>query len=260
FREQPSLDEVASKVHLSPFHFQKIFTDWAGISPKKFLQFLTVEELKKELQSSNNIADAAYSVGLSAQSRVYDLFVNIEAVTPQEYKTQGKGINIEYGFHETPFGTSFIAQTEKGICAMSFVDDNEDLVLNEFTSEWLNASIKKNQHSTGAIIEQIFEESPERKELKLLLKGTKFQLKVWEALLKIPFGSVSSYQNIATSIGQLGAIRAVGSAVGANPVAFIIPCHRVIRSQGMIGQYHWGTRRKTAMIGWERAKRVSNEL
>ena len=137
---------------------------------------------------------------------------------------------------------------------MSFVDDNAEKVLDEFSSEWSNATIKNNQHSTGMVIGQIFEESLQRKELKLLLKGTKFQLKVWEALLRIPFGSVSSYQNIATSIGQLGAIRAVGSAVGANPVAFIIPCHRVIRSQGLIGQYHWGTVRKTAMIGWERSR------
>lgn len=254
YKQQPSLDEVAAQVNLSPFHFQRIFTDWAGISPKKFLQFLTVEELKKELHAANNLADAADNVGLSAQSRVYDLFVNIEAVTPQEYKSHGEGVSIEYGYHLTPFGECFIAHTEKGICALSFIEENKEEVLDEFAGQWQNAAIKNNQRSTKELVQQLFEAPLQRKELKLMLKGTKFQVKVWEALLKIPFGSVSTYRNIAAAVDQPGAMRAVGSAVGANPVAFIIPCHRVIRSEGLIGQYHWGATRKRAMIGWEKAK------
>lgn len=253
YKQQPSLEEVASQVHLSPFHFQRIFTDWAGISPKKFLQFLTVEELKKELLTASNVADAADNVGLSAQSRVYDLFVNIESVTPQEYKSQGDGVVIEYGFHDTPFGECFIAHTEKGICSLSFVDKNREEVLTEFTMQWQNAEIKNDQRSTKELIRQLFE-PVHGNQIKLLLKGSKFQIKVWEALLKIPFGSVSTYRHIAAAVGQPGALRAVGSAVGANPVAFIIPCHRVIRSEGLIGQYHWGATRKKAMIGWEKAR------
>ena len=254
YKQQPTLEEIAAQVNLSPFHFQRIFTDWAGISPKKFLQFLTVEELKKELLSVANLADAAENVGLSAQSRVYDLFVNIEAVTPQEFKTKGQGVVIEYGFHSTPFGECFIAHTEKGICALSFVDEDKELIVQEFQDQWQRAEIRNDQDSTRELVEEIFGEAVQRRQLKLLLKGTKFQVKVWEALLKIPFGSVSSYSRIAAKLGQSGAMRAVGSAVGANPVAFIIPCHRVIQSQGLIGQYHWGATRKKAMIGWERAR------
>src|SRR5688572_7549782 len=258
YKQQPTLEEVAAQVNLSPFHFQRIFTDWAGISPKKFLQFLTVEELKKELLSVKNIADAADNVGLSAQSRVYDLFVNIEAVTPQEFKSNGKGLKIQYGFHYTPFGECFIAHTEKGICALSFIDENKEIVLEQFYGQWEHAEIINDQASTEQLIKQLFSPVKEKK-IKLLLKGSKFQVKVWEALLKIPFGSVSTYKNIATALGQPGAVRAVGSAVGANPIAFIIPCHRVIRSEGLIGEYHWGAKRKKAMIGWEKA-RVSHKV
>lgn len=253
YKQQPTLEEIAAQVNLSPFHFQRIFTDWAGISPKKFLQFLTVEELKKELLSVKNIADAADNVGLSAQSRVYDLFVNIEAVTPQEFKSNGKGLKIQYGFHYTPFGECFIAHTDKGICGLSFIDENKEVVLEDFYHQWQYAEIIHDEQSTTFLIDQLFGPVKEKK-LKLLLKGSKFQVKVWEALLKIPFGSVSTYRNIASAIGQPAAVRAVGSAVGANPVAFIIPCHRVIRSEGLIGQYHWGATRKKAMIGWEKGK------
>ncbi|MGZ5248532.1 MAG: methylated-DNA--[protein]-cysteine S-methyltransferase, partial [Flavitalea sp.] len=256
YKQQPTLEEIAAQVNLSPFHFQRMFTDWAGISPKKFLQFLTVEELKKELYSVKNIADAADNVGLSAQSRVYDLFVNIEAVTPQEYKSNGKGLKIKYGFHLTPFGECFIAHTEKGICALSFIDEDKEIVLEEFYQQWENADIINDQESTEHLIKELFSPVKEKK-IKLLLKGSKFQVKVWEALLKIPFGSVSTYRNIADAVGQPGAVRAVGSAVGANPVAFIIPCHRVIRSEGLIGEYHWGATRKKAMIGWEKARASS---
>jgi AraC family transcriptional regulator of adaptative response/methylated-DNA-[protein]-cysteine methyltransferase len=255
YKQQPSLYDVADEVNVSPFHFQKIFTEWAGISPKKFLQYLTVEELKKELHKTNNLGEAAELVGLSAQSRVYDLFVNIEAVTPNEYKTKGAGINIEYGIHATPFGDCLLAATERGICNMSFAVDNADILLSELQSNWENASIKKNQDSTKEFVEGIFDKHT-RKDIKLLVRGTAFQVKVWEALLKIPFGSVTSYQTIASTIGNSNAMRAVGSAVGANPVAYLIPCHRVIRQEAIIGQYRWGSLRKTALIGWEKAKLI----
>lgn len=254
FKLQPSLEELANHVHLSSFHFQRLFTDWAGISPKKFLSYLTVEELKKELLNTENLVQAAEKVGLSAQSRVYDLFVNIEAVTPQEYKTGGKGIKIDYGFHETPFGECFVANTKNGICALSFVDENKIAVLDEFKSKWQNAELAENQSETKSIVEKLFYEPLKGRQFNLFLKGTKFQVKVWEALLKTPFGSVTSYQNIASAIDHPKAMRAVGSAVGSNPLAFLIPCHRVIRSEGQIGMYHWGETRKSAIIGWEKAK------
>ncbi len=253
FKQQPSLYDVAEHSNVSPFHFQKIFSEWAGISPKKFLQYLTVEELKKEIAKTSNLNEAAERVGLSAQSRVYDLFVNIEAVTPQEFKTKGEGITIEYGIHATPFGECLIAATDRGICSISFVEENPDGLLKELQSHWENARITKNPNSTKIFAEQIF--SAEKKEkLNLLVKGTPFQLKVWEALLKIPFGGLTSYQTIANAIESPGAMRAVGSAVGANPVAYLIPCHRVIRQEALIGQYRWGTIRKKAIIGWEKAK------
>ncbi|MFL5789437.1 MAG: methylated-DNA--[protein]-cysteine S-methyltransferase [Flavisolibacter sp.] len=253
-KEQPSLNEVAEHVHISPFHFQRIFTQWAGISPKRFLQYLTIEELKKELHNTNNLIEAAENVGLSAQSRVYDLFVTIEAVTPQEYKTKGKDILIEYGFHKTPFGECFIATTQRGICSLNFIDDNREEVLNEFKLIWEKARIIKNPASTNDLINKLFLEQKNNYEFKLLVKGTGFQVKVWEALLRIPFGSVASYQHIANAIDSPKALRAVGTAIGHNPVAYLIPCHRVIRSQGMIGDYHWGSERKAAIIGWEKAR------
>lgn len=259
YKQQPSLEEIAGHLNLSSFHFQRIFTEWAGISPKKFLQYLTVGELKKELQHSSNLSQAAESVGLSTQSRVYDLFINIEAVTPQEFKTGGKGIEIEYGFHETPFGTCFIANTKKGICSLSFTDEENEKVLSEFKQNWSNAGLFANQSATKKLVEKLFYKPLQKHKFDLFLRGTNFQIKVWEALLKTPFGSVTNYQNIASLAGHSGASRAVGTAVGKNPVAYLIPCHRVIRNEGQIGQYRWGSIRKTAIIGWERAKNTGKQ-
>jgi AraC family transcriptional regulator of adaptative response/methylated-DNA-[protein]-cysteine methyltransferase len=256
YKRQPSLYDVADEVNVSPFHFQKMFTAWAGISPKKFLQYLTVEELKKELHKTSNLVEAAERVGLSAQSRVYDLFVNIEAVTPNEYKTQGAGIDIAYGVHATPFGNCLLAVTDRGICSMSFVEDNINQLLAELQSHWKNARIEKNELKTKPFAENIFN-APAKTAINLLVRGTAFQVKVWEALLKIPFGAVTSYQTIANIIGNPNGMRAVGSAVGANPVAYLIPCHRVIRREAIIGQYRWGSLRKIALIGWEKAKRTN---
>lgn len=253
FREQPSLYDVADNANSSPYHFQKIFTEWAGISPKKFLQYLTVEELKKALQKTPNLHLAAEQVGLSAPSRVYDLFVNMEAVTPQEYKSGGAGIEIMYGFHDTHFGRCLVATTARGVCALQFVLGTDEEVLAQLRSDWPRADIKQNESATQTVAQTIF--GPQNKTpLKLLLKGTAFQVKVWEALLKIPFGSLASYQDVARAIGHPAASRAVGTAIGANHIAYLIPCHRVIRQEAIIGHYRWGSLRKKALIGWEQAK------
>jgi AraC family transcriptional regulator of adaptative response/methylated-DNA-[protein]-cysteine methyltransferase len=255
-KKQPSLFEVAEEVSISQFHFQRMFTEWAGVSPKKFLQYITADYLKEKIKESTNLVELAESAGLSSQSRVYDLFTGIEAVTPQEYKTGGKGLQIHYGFHPTPFGECFIAVTERGICAMAFVDEfTKDHQLILLGKKWHFASIEVNQTITENYIHKIF--SPHLSSLDrlpLLVQGTNFQLKVWEALLTIPQGAVTTYQQIANSIGNPKAVRAVGTAVGDNPIAFLIPCHRVIRKEGILGEYRWGSLRKKALIGWEAAK------
>jgi AraC family transcriptional regulator of adaptative response/methylated-DNA-[protein]-cysteine methyltransferase len=256
-KDQPTLEDIAAHVNLSPFHFQRIFTEWAGISPKKFLQFLTVEELKKELLKTKSLSEAADRVGLSAQSRVYDLFVTLEAVTPNEYRTGGKGIEIEYGVHNTPLGDCLLALTPRGICSMDFVDNNHDLLIAKLHDQWKNASIKKSKIQTKEIVDLVFNGSV-KPALRLILKGTRFQVKVWEALLHIPFGAVASYQAIAEAVGEPNAAQAVGTAIGKNSIAYLIPCHRVIRSEGIIGDYRWGSTRKTALIGWERAQLESD--
>lgn len=255
FQRQPELDELAEKVHLSPFHFQRIFTEWAGISPKKFLQYLTVDFLKDKLQQSRNLVEAAETAGLSSQSRVYDLFTTLEAVTPQEYKERGSGIEIQYGFHSTPFGDSLIGVTTRGICWLSFFSSDEDPkhVLEEMKMHWYNSVFREQPQLTKHFIDQIFH-NVSAKRLHLLVKGTNFQVKVWEALLRIPSGGVTTYQDIAKTISNPSALQAVGSAVGSNHIAYLIPCHRVIRKDGILGHYRWTAARKKSMIGWEMAK------
>ncbi len=250
--KQPKIKEIASHVNMSEFHFQRIFKKWSGVSPKKFLQFVTLKELKKNIENVNSLVELSEMIGLSSQSRVYDLFVNVESVTPNEYKTKGKGINIQYGFHNTPFGNCFIANTNRGVCALEFVDDNNDNVLNLFKEKWKNATITESNKDTGIIIENIFWNNQEP--INTLLFGTEFQIKVWEALLKIPFGKLTSYSSIASLIENPKASRAVGSAIGKNNIAIIIPCHRVIQSLGGIGGYKWGEERKLSIIGYEKAK------
>ncbi len=255
FQRQPELDEVAEKVHLSPFHFQRIFTDWAGISPKRFLQYLTVDFLKAKLQETRNIVEAAESAGLSSQSRVYDLFTTLEAVTPQEYKLRGSGIKIDYGFHETPFGSSLIGVTERGICWLSFVkaEEGPKVEIEKMKEHWHQSIFHQDQVLTSAFVEQIFT-GEKSKKIHLFAKGTNFQIKVWEALLRLPMGSVTTYQNIAERIKNPKAMQAVGSAVGSNHIAYLIPCHRVIRKDGILGEYRWSATRKKSIIGWEMAK------
>lgn len=257
FQRQPELDEVAEKVHLSPFHFQRIFAEWAGISPKRFLQYLTVDFLKTKLLESRNIVEAAEQAGLSSQSRVYDLFTTLEAVTPQEYKQKGGGLRIEYGFHETPFGIALIGVTERGICWLSFVstDDQPGTELEKMKQHWNNSVFHVNESLTSPLASTIFGGVADpNKKLHVLVKGTNFQVKVWEALLKLPMGSVTTYQDIAKSIDNPNALQAVGSAIGSNHVAYLIPCHRVIRKDGILGEYRWSPVRKKSMIGWEMAK------
>ncbi|HRK52828.1 MAG TPA: methylated-DNA--[protein]-cysteine S-methyltransferase [Cyclobacteriaceae bacterium] len=259
FQRQPELDEVAEKVHLSPFHFQRLFTEWAGISPKRFLQFLTVGFLKQRLRETKNLSEAAESAGLSSQSRVYDLFTTLEAVTPQEYKKQGEGLHIEYSIHDTPFGLCLIGTTERGICWLSFINTMDDarVSIEDMKTHWHNSVFHQNQDITSIFIQQIFHRntsSPTK--LHLFVKGTNFQIKVWDALLKIPTGGVVTYQGIADEIGSPRAMQAVGSAVGSNHIAYLIPCHRVIRKDGVLGEYRWSATRKKSMIGWEMAKQV----
>ena len=253
YREQPNLDEVAQAVHLSPFHFQRIFTEWVGITPKRFLQYLTTEHLKSKLNDTRNILEAADAAGLSSQSRVYDLFVTLEAVTPQEYKTGGSGLRIQYGFHETPFGECLIAVTERGVCGLQFImDENREEALQWLQKQWSNADLQENTAATAQTVQEIFYINEPRK-LHVLVKGTNFQVKVWNALLQIPAGEVASYQLLAKKINHPKALQALGSAVGANPIGYLIPCHRVIKSEGLVGEYHWGSTKKRLILGWEMA-------
>lgn len=255
FKDQPDLDEIARQVHLSPFHFQRLFQDWAGVSPKKFLQYLSIEHAKTMLQDKGaTLSDTAFETGLSGTSRLHDLFINIEGMSPGEYKNGGEALSINYSFAESPFGEIIVASTSKGICHLAFAEDQEES-LKGLQTRFPQATYRQNVDRTQQNALYIFTQDWSRlSEIKLHLKGTPFQLKVWEALINIPMGHLSSYSLISGAIGQPGASRAVGSAVGHNPVAFLIPCHRVIRSTGETGEYHWGSTRKTAMIGWEAAK------
>jgi AraC family transcriptional regulator, regulatory protein of adaptative response / methylated-DNA-[protein]-cysteine methyltransferase len=256
FLQQPTLDQVAEEASVSPFHFQRLFTEWAGISPKRFLQFLTVDYLKDRLQQSTSLLDAAEQAGLSSQSRVYDLFTTLEAVTPQEYKRSGSGLTVHYGFHETPFGLALLGITERGVCWLSFTTTDEELRIQvEIMKEhWHNSVFRESAELTKNFADKIFSPSAPKQRLHTLVKGTNFQVKVWEALLKIPHGHVTTYQTIAQHIQQPKALQAVGSAVGANHIAYLIPCHRVIRKDGVLGEYRWDAVRKKSMVGFEMAK------
>lgn len=253
FQQQPDLDAVAKEVYLSPFHFQRLFKEWAGVSPKKFLQYISLEHAKK-LLLDRTVLDTAYETGLSGSGRLHDLFVSIEGMTPGEYKNGGEQLFINYSFAESPFGNILVASTSKGICHMSFADDEKeafDQLQKQFPKAQFRQVVDTIQQNALFIFTQDWKNLSK---IKLHLKGTSFQIKVWEALLKIPMGNLSTYSNIANHINQPTASRAVGSAIGDNPVAFLIPCHRVIKSTGAIGQYHWGSLRKTTMIGWEAAQ------
>ena len=252
FRLQPSLEEVAENIHLSPAHFQKIFTDWAGTSPKKFLQFISLEHAKNLLKEEKaSIFDTAYETGLSSTSRLHDLFVKIEGMSPAEYKNGGKSLVINYSFSESPFGNILVASTEKGICYMAFENDKET-ALGDLHHKFPNASFFEKQDSLQKNALSIFDKDwTKLNTIKLHLKGTDFQLKVWESLLTIPMGKLSTYGTLAEKIGNPKSSRAVGTAIGSNPVAFLIPCHRVIQATGHLGGYRWGSDRKQMIVGWE---------
>jgi AraC family transcriptional regulator of adaptative response/methylated-DNA-[protein]-cysteine methyltransferase len=260
FHSQPSLKEIAGNIYVSEFHFQRLFTRWVGISPKRFLQFLTKEYAKALLEKSINLLDVTYESGLTSPGRLHDLFVTCEAVTPGEYKTKGAGLEIAYGYHATPFGECMLAKTGRGICGLSFVQSGgRRPVFADLKNRWTNAKLVEDPQLTRPFVKQIFNPSEEKNSvpLHLILNGTNFQIKVWEALIKIPMGAVVSYENVAAHIGMPKASRAVGNAVGSNPVSFIIPCHRVIRKTAEFGNYGGGVARKMAMLGWE-AVQMSN--
>ena len=256
FQTQPTLADVAAHVGLSEYHFQRLFSRWAGTSPKRFLQFLTIQHSKKLLADSQTILDATYEAGLSSPSRLHDLFVTHEAITPGEFKQKGAGLTIQYGFHTSPFGNCLIALTERGICGLQFVADGDRAAtLAELKASWPQAEFVEDNGATRPFINPIFNlsEGEERPSLPLYLKGTNFQIQVWQALLKIPVGTAVSYGTVAQLIGNPKASRAVGSATGSNPIGYLIPCHRVIRQAGGLGDYRWGSSRKKAILGWEAA-------
>ena len=255
-QEQPRLETIAGHVHMSPAHFQRMFQEWAGISPKSFLQYLNVEYAKRILKQTHaSLFDTACEVGLSGTGRLHDLCVNIVGMTPGEYKNGGQALRINYSFAETPFGQVMVASTDKGICHLAFVDEGEEEALGSLKQLFPNAAYTqcpdRKQEDALSVFNRDWSKPDE---IKLHLKGTSFQLKVWETLLKIPAGGLTTYADLATKSGHEGACRAVGTAIGRNPVAFLIPCHRVIKATGDIGNYHWGEVRKNVIIGWEAAK------
>ncbi|MGB5081555.1 MAG: bifunctional helix-turn-helix domain-containing protein/methylated-DNA--[protein]-cysteine S-methyltransferase [Burkholderiales bacterium] len=253
-REQPRLAEVAARVGLSEFHFQRCFSEWAGISPKRFLQYLSKEYAKEALRRSEDVLAAAYASGLSGPGRLHDLLVTCEAVSPGEHRALGEGVAMAYGFHATPFGECLIAVTARGICRLAFVgSEGRSAELDGVRRAWPRAALSREQSATGRLVAAIFDPANRDKPLHLWVRGSNFQIKVWEALLRIAPGELVSYEQVARAVGAPRASRAVGAAVGANPVALLIPCHRVIRKAGEAGDYRWGLARKRALIGREAA-------
>lgn len=256
--DQPELEDVARHLDLSPFHVQRLFTRWAGISPKRFLQFLTAERAKELLRDSETVLDATYETGLSSPSRLHDLLVTLEAATPGEWRAEGEGLEIRWGVHPSPFGDCFLAVTDRGVTGLAFVDEDGQDALDDVRRRWPRAELVEDREATARWMDRVFrrtvpsaepEEAPEP--LPVYVGGTRFQVQVWRALLAIPEGRAVSYGDVARAVGRPGAARAVGGAVGANPVAWLIPCHRVLRSTGHFGGYRWGSTRKAALLAWE---------
>ena len=270
---QPELADVAAAAGMSASHLQRLFTRWVGISPKRFLQYLTIEHAKTLLDESRSVLDTALGAGLSGPGRLHDLFIGCEAVTPGQYGRRGEGLAIGYGTHPTPFGTALLGVTERGICFLAFADHGGDVLrdaLRDLRARWPRASLCERPETTGPLVRRIFGGArspglagsqggaPVRSGgLSVWLHGTNFQIRVWEALLRIPAGRVVSYGDLARSMGRPEAARAVAGAVGSNPVSYLIPCHRVIRGLGGVGGYRWGIARKRAILAWESAGRES---
>ena len=254
WRDQPSLDTLADQAGLSPTHLQRLFTRWAGLSPKAFLQAVTLDHARGLLRDSASILDASYELGLSGPGRLHDLFVTHEGMSPGIYKAHGRGLNISYGFHDCPFGRALILITSEGLAGLAFADHGkEKSALADMTSRWPEATYVENQQATAAYAKRIFESErwqPDQP-LKIVFIGSDFEIRVWETILRIPFGKASTYSDIASHIGKPKAARAVGSAVGKNPISFVVPCHRVLEKSGGLGGYHWGLTRKRAILGWE---------
>lgn len=252
---QPDLAAAAGHVRLSEHHFQRLFTRWAGVSPKRFLQYLTVEHAKDRLVASRSLLDLAGEVGLSGPGRLHDLFVTLEAMSPGEYKSGGAGLAIRYGIHDSPFGPALIAATARGICGLHFMDDDRDATA-LIRREWPHAGLEHDLASTAMLARRIFPglSAPAGRPLALVVNGSNFQIQVWRALLNLRPGHVTTYRHIAESIGHPRSARAVGNAIGANPVAWLIPCHRVIRESGDLSNYRWGQTRKAVLLGWEAAR------
>jgi AraC family transcriptional regulator, regulatory protein of adaptative response / methylated-DNA-[protein]-cysteine methyltransferase len=252
---QPGLKEVADHIGLSEYHFQRLFIRWAGISPKRFLQFLTREHAKALLAHSASLLDTTYATGLSSPGRLHDLFIQTEAVTPGEYKSKGFGVSIAYGFCPSPFGECLIALTERGICFLGFIDGDRSSVFEEFRRSWPDASLIEDNDHTAQVIDRIFTPT-QGNHLSLHLLGTNFQIKVWEALIRLPTRDVISYGTLAKKVGLVDGARAIGNAVAHNPIAYLIPCHRVLQGSGGFGGYRYGSLRKKAILGWEIAQGV----
>ncbi|PKO86271.1 MAG: 6-O-methylguanine DNA methyltransferase [Betaproteobacteria bacterium HGW-Betaproteobacteria-12] len=257
--QQPTLEQVAAAVHLSPFHLQRLFSDWAGVSPKRFLQYLTKEHAKRALAQSGDVLTVAAEVGLSSCSRLHDLMVSCEALTPGEIKAGGAGQTIVHGFGPSPFGPALVGWTGRGICHLAFCSGDEAVLLAELVGLWPRATLQRDDAQAAELLAKVFPATAPAAPLHLLLRGTNFQIKVWEALLRCPPGQVLSYGELARRAGMPRAPRAVGSALAANTIGFLIPCHRVIRDSGEVSHYRWGSERKLAMLGWEAAQACGGE-
>lgn len=252
FRSHPDLDDIARYIHLSPYHFQRLFLDWVGLTPKKFLQYLTVDYLKNSIHASRNVMEAADMAGLSSQSRVYDLFVKIEGMTPQQFKSAGEGLQITYGYHPTPLGMCFLAVSPRGICELHFIDGGKQRnAASELAARWPFATLVHEPACTQRIIQRIFADKPQPEKLELFVQGSPFEIKVWEALVNIPFGHATTYEALAGKLGCPGGARAVASAAGRNPITYLIPCHRLITKAGQTGNFQQGRIRKKIILSWE---------
>ncbi len=260
--EQPDLDTVAAHIGMSPHHFQRTFSDWAGVSPKKFLKSITLQDAKARLRDSESVSDASFGAGLSGPGRLHDLFITTDAVTPGEYKLHGEGMNFTYGFHPSPFGTCLIVVNDRGLTGLSFVDEGEKEAIDYQRRHWEKATWAQDEATTERYLEQIFysDQQVSDKSLKVLLRGSPFRVKIWEALLRLPSGSVTSYGNLADRIGRPGAARAVAGAIANNLIGIVIPCHRVIRESGALAGYRWGETRKAAILGVEATWQASSNL
>jgi AraC family transcriptional regulator of adaptative response/methylated-DNA-[protein]-cysteine methyltransferase len=255
FRRQPDLAEIAGRVGLSEHHFQRLFRRWAGVTPKRFLQFVTADHALRLLQERRTVLDTAYETGLSGPGRLHDLMVSMEAMTPGEVSALGAGLVVRFGYAASPFGECLVAMTDRGICGLTFVDGQDRAAaMDDLRRSWPRATLRPDESAAAAAAERIFAPSPGGEPLPLHVRGTNFQVKVWEALLRIPAGTVTTYQALAEGLGSASAARAVGTAIGSNPIAYVVPCHRVIRKTGAFGGYRWGADRKRAILGWEIAR------